>query len=94
MIRAEGLQQSGTILLQLSEEQEARARFEAAAKIYQKLLEETDQADYRRQLASTLIDVGLSMQNFGELAAAEQAAPRQFTQGRSVLPTLRCQLLP
>ncbi|MCX7398696.1 MAG: protein kinase [Planctomycetales bacterium] len=74
VIRAEGLQQSGTILLQLSEEQEARARFEAAAKIYQKLLEETDQADYRRQLASTLVDVGLSMQNFGELAAAEQAA--------------------
>jgi hypothetical protein len=41
VIRAEGLQQSGTILL---------------------------------QLAASLLDVGLSMQNFGELAAAEQAA--------------------
>jgi eukaryotic-like serine/threonine-protein kinase len=74
VIRAEGLQQSGTILLQLAEEQEARARFEAAATIYQKLLEETDRAEYRGQLAASPLDVGLSMQNFGELAAAEQAA--------------------
>jgi hypothetical protein len=62
---------------QLSEEQKALARFEAAAKIYQKLLKETDQADYRRQLASTLVDVGLSMQTFGELAAADRPRIRE-----------------
>ena len=73
-IQAEGLRQSGTILLQLAEEQEARARFEAAAQVYQQLINESDQANYRRQLAATLVDVGLCMQNFGELAAAEQIA--------------------
>ena len=94
VIRAEGLQQSGTILLQLAEEQEARARFEAAGTIYQKLMEETDQADYRRQLAATLLDVGLSMQNFGELAAPEANFTGKFAriEAQSILQS-KCGLV-
>ncbi|MFO1002277.1 MAG: serine/threonine-protein kinase [Planctomycetaceae bacterium] len=75
-IRAEGLQQSGRILAQLDEESEARRQFHDAAEIYEQLLNETGHAKYRRQLASTLFDVGTGLRNAGELTTAEQTAER------------------
>lgn len=75
-IRAEGLQRSGMIMSQLGEEQESRKQLDAAAIIYEQLLEETSEAEYRRQLAATLLDIGMSMQSSGELNAAEQKAER------------------
>ncbi|MBL8814129.1 MAG: hypothetical protein JNM43_28430, partial [Planctomycetaceae bacterium] len=75
-IRAEGLQRSGMIMSQLGEEQESRQQLDAAAIIYEQLLEETSGAEYRRQLAATLLDIGMSMQSSGELNAAEQTAGR------------------
>ncbi len=75
-IRAEGLQRSGMIMSQLGEEQESRQQLDAAAVMYEKLLKETSEAEYRRQLAATLLDIGVSMQNSGELNAAEQKAER------------------
>jgi serine/threonine protein kinase/tetratricopeptide (TPR) repeat protein len=75
-IRAEGLQRSGMIMSQLGEEQESRQQLNAAAVMYEQLLKETGEAEYRRQLAVTLFDIGLSMQNSGELNAAEQTAER------------------
>jgi serine/threonine protein kinase len=75
-IRAEGLQRSGMIMSQLGEEQESRQQLDAAAVMYEHLLEETNETEYRRQLAVTLFDIGMSMQNSGELNAAEQTAER------------------
>ncbi len=75
-IRAEGLQRSGMIMAQLGEEQESRQQLDAAAIMYEQLLAETNEAEHRRQLAATLFDIGMSMQNSGELNAAEQTAER------------------
>ena len=78
-IRAEGLQRSGMIMSQLGEEQESRQQLDAAAVMYEELLKETAEAEYRRQLAATLFEIGMSMQNNGELNAAEQTAERGIT---------------
>jgi serine/threonine protein kinase len=75
-IRAEGLVQSGRILIQLDEDSEARQQFDAAVKIYERLLNETGSTEYRRLFAATLFDVGMGLQNAGELSAAEQTANR------------------
>ena len=75
-IRAEGLQRSGMIMSQLGEEQESRKQLDAAAVMYEQLLKETSEAEYRRQLAATLFEIGMSLQNSGELHAAEQTAER------------------
>ena len=75
-IRAEGRYQSGLLLVQLGEEQQARAHIEAASELYQQLVDETDQVEYRQQLAATLVELGLSMKYHGELEAAERTANR------------------
>ncbi len=64
------------IMAQLGEEQESRQQLDAAAIMYEQLLAETNEAEHRRQLAATLFDIGMSMQNSGELNAAEQTAER------------------
>ena len=52
------------------------AHLRAAEELYQQLVIETDQIDYRRQLAATLVELGLSMKFHGELQTAELTANR------------------
>ncbi len=73
-IRAEGFEQSGHILVRLSEEYESRRNFEAAAEICSQLLKETGRAEFLDQLASTSLALCESLQRDGELHAAEQTA--------------------
>ena len=75
-IRAEGQFQSGVLLAKLGDEKMARSSLEAAEQLYQQLVIETDQIDYRRQLAATLVELGLSMKFHGELQTAELTANR------------------
>lgn len=70
-IRAEGQLQSGVLLTKLGDEQQARRALEIAEDLYQQLVIESDQIDYRVQLAATLLELGLSMKFRGELQTAE-----------------------
>jgi serine/threonine protein kinase len=73
-IRAEGFEQSGHILVRLSDEYESRRNFEAAAEICSQLLKETGRTEFLNQLASASLALCESLQRDGELHAAEQTA--------------------